>query len=301
MLSIRQLQFFVAVAEAGKISAAARDLYVSQSAVTMAIQEVERTLRQPLFTRTSRGVSLTTTGTEFLPRARRILQLVEEATLVSASDAQLHGQVRIGVSYTVMAYFLPHHIQRMAILFPNLEFAWLEMGRPRAERALIEGELDFGLLLTSNIRHPDVQHETLVHSQRRLWLAPGHPLADLSDVGLTDVAEHAYAQLTVDESERTTRRYWSGIEPQIFVRTSSIEAVRSIVANGNGVTVLSDMVYRPWSLEGKRVDTVVLRDPIPDMRIGLAWRRGASFFPAMKALHQYFHLQFSQPAAPNIR
>lgn len=300
MLSIRQLQFFVAVAEAGQISAAARDLYVSQSAVTMAVQEIERTLRQPLFTRTSRGVTLTPTGTEFLPKARRILQLVEEATLISATDPGLSGRIRIGVSYTVMAYFLPHHLQRLTILFPNLELEWLELGRPDAEAALVAGELDFGLLLTSNIRHPDVRHETFVHSKRRLWLPPGHPLADSADVRLADVAPFPYVQLTVDETERTTKRYWGGIEPRVFLRTSSIEAVRSIVANGNGVTILSDMVYRPWSLEGKRVDTIVLRDPIPDMRIGLAWRAGAELTPAMTVLRQYFHGRFSQPESPGL-
>lgn len=298
MLSIRQLQYFVAVAEAGQISAAARDLYVSQSAVTMAVQEIERTLRQPLFTRTSRGVTLTPIGIELLPRARRILQLVEEATLVSATDAELRGRVRIGVTYTVMAYFLPLHIQRLSILFPNLEFDWQEMGRPEAESALQTGDLDFGLLLTSNIRHPDIRHETFVHSPRRLWLAPGHPLADVPDAGLQEVAEHPYVQLTVDEAERTTHRYWGAVEPSVFVRTSSIEAVRSIVANGNGVTILSDMVYRPWSLEGKRVDTVVLRDPIPDMRVGLAWRRGADPTAGMTALRQYFDRQFRHPESP---
>jgi DNA-binding transcriptional LysR family regulator len=298
VLSIRQLQFFVAVAEAGQISAAARDLYVSQSAVTMAVQEIERTLRQPLFTRTSRGVTLTPTGTEFLPRARRILQLVEEATLVSATDAQLRGRLRIGVTYTVMAYFLPHHIQRLSILFPNLEIDWQELGRPETEAALVRGDLDFGLLLTSNLRHPEVAHETFVHSKRRLWLAPGHPLGDVTDAGLKDVATYPYVQLTVDETERTTQRYWGAVEPTVYLRTSSIEAVRSIVANGNGVTILSDMVYRPWSLEGKRVDTVVLRDPIPDMRIGLAWRRGTRATPAMTTLREYFDQQFRHSEPP---
>lgn len=299
-LSIRQLQYFVAVAEAGQVSAAARDLYLSQSSVTMAIQEVERYFRQPLFTRGSRGVTLTPTGAEFLPKARKILQLVEEATLVTATDADPRGRVRVGVTYTVMAYFLPHHIQRLSLLYPNLEFAWLEMGRPDAEQRLSAGELDFGLLLTSNIRSPDLQHETFVHSKRRLWMAPGHPLADLSEIRLADVAEHPYAQLTVDEADRTTRDYWGKLRPQIFVETSSIEAVRSIVANGNGVSILSDMVHRPWSLEGKRVETAIISDPVPDMRIGLAWPRRATFTPAMTALHQYFNRQFSQPVLQHM-
>ncbi len=106
---------------------------------------------------------------------------------------------------------------------------------------------------------------------------------------LSDLAEHPYVLLTVDEADQTTRQYWGDLRPRVFVETSSIEAVRSIVANGNGITILSDMVYRPWSLEGKRVETVVVEHPVPDMQIGLAWRRGMRFTPAMTALHDSFH------------
>ena len=60
-----------------------------------------------------------------------------------------------------------------------------------------------------------------------------------------------------------------------------------MVANGSGVAVLSDMVYRPWSLEGRRIETIQL-DPIPPMNVGLAWRKGAEISPAMRAVREYF-------------
>ncbi len=119
--TLRQLRYFLAVAEAGQLSAAARELYVSQSALTTAIQEIERVLEQPVFVRGSRGVTLTETGRAFLPKAREITRMVEEAALVTTPDAELVGRVRVGVTYTVMAYFLPQHIQRLSALFPNLE------------------------------------------------------------------------------------------------------------------------------------------------------------------------------------
>lgn len=293
--TLRQLRYFLAVAEAGQVSAAARDLYVSQSAVTTAIQEVERILGQSLFVREPRGVSLTDTGTAFLPKAREIIRMVDEAATMATPSDQFTGRLRVGVTYTVMAYFLPQHIQRLSVLFPHLDVSWLEMSRTDVETRLEAGELDFGLLLTSNLESPELTGETFVHSQRRLWLAPTHPLAHLDRVRLADVAEHPYVLLTVDEADRTTRQYWGDLEPRVFVETSSIEAVRSIVANGNGVTILSDMVYRPWSLEGKRVETVVLEDPVPDMRIGLAWGREAVFTRPMSVLHGYFHRQLVSP------
>lgn len=298
--TIRQLRYFLAVAEAGQVSAAARGLYVSQSAVTAAIQEVERVIEQPLFVRSSRGVALTETGRAFLPKAREIVNLVDEAEKVTTPDSGVTGRVRVGVTYTVMAYFVPQHIHRLSVLLPNLEIDWLEMGRPDVERALKAGELDFGLLLTSNLESPALQHETFVHSRRRLWLAPTHPLAGSGRVRLADVAEHPYVLLTVDEADQTTRQYWGDLSPRVLVETSSIEAVRSIVANGDGLTILSDMVYRPWSLEGKRVETVLVEADVPDMTIGLAWGRHRGFADPMTALHHYFHRQFSAALAPAL-
>ncbi|TIN54862.1 MAG: LysR family transcriptional regulator, partial [Mesorhizobium sp.] len=69
--------------------------------------------------------------------------------------------------------------------------------------------------------------------------------------------------------------------------TSSVEAVRSLVAAGMGVTVLSDMVYRPWSLEGQRIEVRGLVEPIPTMDVGLAWSRDRSIEPAAAAFRAF--------------
>ena len=62
-----------------------------------------------------------------------------------------------------------------------------------------------------------------------------------------------------------------------------------------GVAILSDMVYRPWSLEGKRIETMVLRDPVPPMSVGLAWRKNREFSPGMHAVREYFRHTFMEP------
>jgi DNA-binding transcriptional LysR family regulator len=68
-----------------------------------------------------------------------------------------------------------------------------------------------------------------------------------------------------------------------------------MVANGSGVAILSDMVYRPWSLEGRRIETVQLGDPVPPMSVGLAWRRQQEISPAMHAFREYFRHTFMEP------
>jgi DNA-binding transcriptional LysR family regulator len=71
-----------------------------------------------------------------------------------------------------------------------------------------------------------------------------------------------------------------------------------MVAMGMGITVLSDMVYRPWSLEGRRIETLVLENEIPSMDVGIAWRRRSDLSPAAKAFIDYFRLAFNQPGPP---
>ena len=94
---------------------------------------------------------------------------------------------------------------------------------------------------------------------------------------------------TVDEGEESTTRYWQelGIKPEIAFRTGSMEALRGLVANGFGITILSEMVFRSWSLEGRRLETRPLSDSIPDMELGLVWDDANLTSPQVLAVHQF--------------
>lgn len=293
--SIRQLKYFVVAAEFGQISQAAKELYISQSAITTAIKEVEGYLGQVLFIRSSRGVTLTDAGRLFLPKARQILLMVDETARLPLSSEQIEGVLRIGVTYTVIGYFLPHHIQRLTYLYPNLKLEVYELDRTAIENKLVKGELDFGVLLTSNLKDKTLQYETFINSTRRLWVSSNHELLKSQEVSLNTLQKYPYIMLTVDEAEKTVLKYWGKYKPNVLYRTSSIEAIRSMVANGNGVAILSDMVYRPWSLEGKRIETVTLQEKIPAMGVGLVWKKSVQNTPQMSAFYDYFHNIFSTP------
>ena len=101
--------------------------------------------------------------------------------------------------------------------------------------------------------------------------------------------------LTVDEANQTAARYWTptGSAPKMIFVTSSVEAVRSMVADGLGVTILSDMVYRPWSLEGQRIEQRNLATPVPTMDVGLAWRKGRKLGSAARAFADFLSLAVS--------
>lgn len=298
-LTLRQLKYFRAVAEIGRISHAALQLNISQSAVTTAIRELEELLGQTLFERHPYGVELTRAGRRFLSHAYAVLAAADEAQHMPNEATSIEGTLTIAASYTVLGYFLPHHLQRFEQLHPQITVKVHEVAREAIEEGLITERYDMGVLLTSNVMLREISLETFFGSQRRLWVPSRHPLLAQAEVTLADVAAQPYIMLTVDEAAATALKYWSQTpyQPAVRLRTSSVEAVRSTVANGLGVTILSDMVYRPWSLEGKRIETINLRDAVPTMNIGLGWKQGVAFSPAMATFREYFRQAFLEPVS----
>ena len=291
-ISLKQVRYFIAAAELGQISHAAVELNVSQSAVTSAIQQLETILGVKLFERTPSGVALTVEGNRFLPRARNILAAVNEAVSIRASSNQvISGKVHVGITYTVAGYFLPQHYARFTRAYPNITIDLYEASRSVIEQAMLDSALDIGVILISNIENSDrLQTQELIRSRRRLWVPSDHRLLKMERVTLADVAEEPMIMLTVDEANQTASRYWARVasRPNVIFRTSSLEAVRSMVASGMGVTILSDMVYRPWSLEGQRIETRLLEEPIPTMDVGLVWLKGANLSAPTQAFLNYF-------------
>lgn len=296
-MNFRHLKFFVATAESGQVSRAALQLSISQSAVTSAIKELEQDLGTQLFLRSSQGREMTDAGRDFLSSARDILEKLDQARRMAQRQSPVKGVIHIAATYTVIGYFLPVHLDRLAQLFPNLEIRISELNRESIEEGLLSNRFDLAVVLTSNLTNPELETETLLRSTRRLWAANTHRFIREGKASFEEIAREPYIMLTVDEAAHTTMRYWSLSchQPQVALRTSSVEAVRSMVANGQGVTILSDMVYRPWSLEGKRIGTAATDRVIPSMDVGLAWQRGVDFTPPVASVAEYFKQTFLAP------
>lgn len=290
-VTLRQLRYFVAAARAGQFSMAAVSEHVSQSAITNAVIALEQARGTRLFERGAHGVTLTADGHDFYNHARHVLESVRDALHKPLSGTRTSsGTVRIAASYAVLGYFLPELLARFRASFPAIELDLRDMNRDTIEEAVLQGDIDLGVTLVSNVARLDAfNHQTLLRSRRQLWTAPSHPLAMLASVSLADVAAHPSIVLTVDEGEASMMRYWraAGLEPTIGFRTGSMEAVRGLVANGFGVTVLSDMLFRAWSLDGTRIDARPLVDPIPPMEVGLLWRPNGEISAAARQLREF--------------
>ncbi len=276
--TLRQLQFFIAAAEAGSVTGAARALSISQSSVTEAIRALEDDLGVGLFERQARGLEITHKGSAFLRHARQILADVATARSAFRDEAETaRGRLSLGVTSLVAGYVLSDILSRFRRAHPHVELNVIEDNGDYLQHLLIGGELDVAVMLTSSVRDRTALHvESLLVSPYRLWLPLGHPLAQQEAIALEDVAGQPLIQLMVDEIEESTRRLTAAlpVKPEIAFRTRSVEAVRSLVATGAGLAILPSLVYRPWSLEGDRIEIRDVSGDLPSVQVGLAWRRG---------------------------
>ena len=277
--TLRQLQYFVAVAEQGTVSRAAQNLSISQSAVTEAIKELEGDLGVELFERHSRGLNITHKGHQFLRHATKILADVSDARRTFSGDAEaMTGRLHLGVTSLVAGYVLSDLLARYRRAFPGVDVTAIEDNGDYLEHLLVGGELDIAVMVISNLRdRMALQAEILEISPYRLWMPLGHPLSTAEIISLADIAAEPLIMLTIDEIEENTGKLLMalGARPHVAFRTRSVEAVRSLVATGAGVALLPDLVYRPWSLEGDRIESRDISGSLPVVQVGMVWRRGS--------------------------
>jgi DNA-binding transcriptional LysR family regulator len=278
-ITFRQFRYFIGVAETASVAGAARMLNIAQSAITKSILELEATLGVRLFERNARGMVLTPDGHRFLASARKVLAAVTDATRLHATQPKgLSGALSIGVTSLVAGYYLSDLLTRFRRQCPEVEVYVIEDEAPFLEHLLINGELDAAIMVSNALSEPQaLVAETLTRSPNRVWLPANHPLTERDQATLGECAGCGLIVLEADRIEGIMGAVWArhGLKPKVLLKTSSLEAVRSLVGAGVGIAVLPDFLYRPWTLDAEHVDVRALRDDLPTVDVGLVWRRGS--------------------------
>ncbi|MAK89854.1 MAG: LysR family transcriptional regulator [Oleibacter sp.] len=285
MMSLRQIRYFIAIAETGSVSAAAQAVHISQSTLTTAIRQLEEDLNATLFSRHAKGMELTHQGHQFLRQAHLVLASVENArrSLLQTTD-DIRGEITIGVTSLVAGYYLADLLARFQRIYQGVTIRVVEDDRSYIEHLLVSGEIDVGVLILSNLEYrAALNTEVLTFSRYRLWLPPEHELLQLDSIDLQTLEQQPMILLNVDEMEKRIRDLWKSAHsrPQVSMRSSSVEAVRSLVSAGMGLALMPDMTYRPWSVEGDRVEARNIPQISDTLDIGLAWRRGGARNPVI--------------------
>jgi DNA-binding transcriptional LysR family regulator len=232
-----------------------------------------------LFERHARGVELTLKGHQFLRHARKILTDVQDARRALRGEiAEGSGRLALGVTPLVAGYVLSDLVNGFNGAFPEVNVETVEESSQYLEHLLVGGELDVAVMvLPVNMYAPALQTELVEVSAYRMWLPLGHRATRKVRVSFRDLDEGTpYVLLTVDQVAQTVEAAWRdlGIRPKVALRTSSVEAVRGLVASGGHVAIMPDLTYRPWSLDGDKVEARLIAEELPAVEVAVAWRRG---------------------------
>ncbi len=281
--TLRQLQYFVEVAETGTISLAAERLHVSQSALSSALNELERTLNVQLCVRRkARGVSLTPSGVQVLGMAKQILHDAGElAHAVHGTEDDLVGPLVVGSYGTLAPTVLPRILAHYAQRYPRVALDFSERLAQGLLDGLREGELDIGVAYDHDL--PDGFNKVVLYElSPYVSLAAGHRLAQADTVRLEDLRDDPYILLDMPPSTSHTAGVFAhaGLTPPTpRYRTSSFELTRSLVARGFGYALLVQPTKNLRSYEGLPFVIRPLANHPAPVRVVLMWPHSVRLTP----------------------
>jgi LysR family hydrogen peroxide-inducible transcriptional activator len=276
--STKQLRYFVALVETGHFGRAADKTFVSQSAFSNAIKELETTLETQLVDRTKRQVTITATGQQIATQARLVIRDLEDLTEMAAGGKRpFTGDLRLGVIPTIAPFLLPRVLPRLRKQYPELRLYLVEDQTQGIYERLMRGELDVLLLaLPWHMRGVDVS--TLFRDPFRLACREGtqrvNPTSyrfnrlDSDSILLLEdghcLRDHALAACKIRNLQKVQR----------FAASSLLTLVEMVDAD-LGITFLPAMAENSQLLRNTRVKLYPLAES-SYRQIGLAWRKGSS-------------------------
>jgi DNA-binding transcriptional LysR family regulator len=296
--SLRQLEYFVAVADTGSMSAAAVRCHASQAGISTAVADLERRLGvQLLVRRRAKGVFLTEAGSRVLVQAQVMLAQADDLRAsAKAEEGRLAGRLTIGCYATLTPFLVPPLVDGFTRVHPAVGLELVEGSQEEMRRALLDGACDLALLYAFGAE-AGLSCTTVRTSRPYALLPAAHPLAGRAGVALTELVDEpliVYADPPAPQhAEQRFARV--GAKPDIRYRTSSIEAVRSMVARGLGFAILLQRWPTDTSLEGLPLASVPISDELDEVETVIAHSSAVTPTRRARAFLQYARETLATP------
>lgn len=285
-MDTQALTAFLAVAEAGSFSSAADRLHLSQPAVSKRIAGLETRVRQRLFDRIGRRVTLTEAGETLLPYARRVLHDLEDGRrALSHLSGRIAGRLTLGTSHHIGLHRLPAVLKAFTHAYPAVDLDLHFMDSEVACRAVVSGKLELGIVTLPSEPIPDLEARVVWIDPLRVVVAPDHPLGRRRRVKLAALAD--FPALLPDEATYTHRIIKAelarhGVAPRVRLATNYLETLKMLVGIGLGWSVL------PQSMADGSLRALATPGFAPRRELGVVWhRRRTLSAPARRLIAQF--------------
>lgn len=242
IMELRQLRYFVMLAETGNFHRAAERLNMSQPPLTVAIRKLEDELGGPLFTRSARGVTLTAAGRASLDLARATLAQADRFREAAREGAVGdRGRLRVGFVGSATFELLPRLIAEYRRRYPAVELVLEEATSAEIARQLAAAELDIGLVRLPLLQIAAVDTRVIDPDELHAALPEGSPFADADSVELSDLAQQPFilqSRISVLHSITLTACQEAGFMPIVAQEAAQLSAVLALVRSGLGVALV---------------------------------------------------------------
>ena len=285
-MNLNELRYAVAVAQARNFRRAAERCFVTQPALSLAIQKLEDELGVQLFERSRTEVSLTEVGARVIEQAQRVLEEAGKIPEIARQGRdQLLGPLKLGVIYTVGPYLLPELIPILHRKAPDMPLEVEENLTAQLDVLLRTGRIDVAILAlpydAPNVSVLPLYDEpfTVVVPAEHAWARRAfiRPEELASEKVLMLASGHCFSNQVAEACPELQRR---GGE---VLQGNSLETIRNMVASGLGITVLPASAASP-RYRSPLLKSIPFKGPAPSRRIALAWRKSYAREEAIEVL-----------------
>ena len=288
-MSLRKIACFVAAADAGSVSAGARQLRLSQAAMSEVLNDLEKELGLDLFIRHKViGVTLTCAGRQLLVEARRLVRQAEEFhALAGGPAANLAGELVVGCFPTMLPFVAPLLLSGFQALHPAVTIRFVEDSQLNLEQAMLAGNIDLSIIYDFGLG-PALERRRLYDAVAYVLVSPRHRLGDsTAPVDLTLFGDDPFIQIDVLPGRNAHLFAAIGITPNIVHRTTNFEFVRALVAHNLGYAVLVQRPKSDVTYEGLPLVIRPIANPVPHLTVALAWPANLHLHRRVKAFAEF--------------
>ena len=269
-ITLRALRYFMTAIRVGSITEAAKVVNVVPSAVHTAINQVEAAFGMQLTTRNrATGISLTATGRQMEAKIQSLLDDYE-SLMRDGSDmrTQPTGTLRVGYYAPVAPAFMPKVISRMMTDSDDVVVKFFECDNQSAQDGLVSGAYD-AIVCVADAMKPGIKYEQLLEVAAYVLVPASHPFSTLPSIGMKDLSDQKIVLLDLPVSSEyyATQFDNEGVSPNVVATATSLEMVRSLVANGVGCSVLHMKPATEMTYAGDKVTAVPLLPPVRPLKI----------------------------------